>query len=586
VAGAAGVWVAYETAVNASAGPAHVSVLVRVLIVGTLVIGGMYARTSRIQERMGALLVWAGLFSAVWLMNGSSSRLPFSVGMFAAGAFPAVFCYLMLAHPSGHLGSNAERRFLLTVGGGIVVLWTFLVLTSVQPPISGALVKCVPGCPANVLHSASPGDDAVALLKAMTWVLCTVLIVGTALLLYRRGRSRTEPVRRSSVPVAWAAIANAAVWIGFALTKAIGSPLAGAFGAAYVEMAIIIPLAILAGLGVERLFMGQALADFVTGLAQMPKADPQALMAVALRDPTLQIGYWRPGRDICVDVSGAPIATSDLGPGRAISWVQRGHRPVAAVIYDADIAGQDRFVQAAGAAALMRLERAQLEVDLKASTADLAASRIRLVESADAERQRIERDLHDSVQQDLVAVRIKLDMVAEAFREEPSRGEIMLASVGRQMDDVLEALRSLARGIYPSLLSERGLAEALKSVARRSPLPVAVDARGVGRYPEDVEVAVYFCCLEALQNAVKYAGHFATVTIQVRDETGALEFQVRDNGGGFDLDEVADRHGLLNMRDRIEAVGGTLMLSSQKRRGTVVRGRVPLSASHHDGPTR
>lgn len=225
----------------------------------------------------------------------------------------------------------------------------------------------------------------------------------------------------------------------------------------------------------------------------------------------------------------------------------------------------------------LALTAAQLEADLKSSTADLAASRTRLVETADAERQRIERDLHDGVQQDLVGLRIKLDAVAEAIKGEPERSEQMIASLGRQMDDVLEELRSLARGIYPSILNQRGVGEALKSAARRSPLPVSVDARGVCRYREDVEVAVYFCCLEALQNFVKHAGLDAHAAIRVREQARRLRFEVRDSGAGFDSDEIHDRHGLLNMRDRIEAVGGTLTVSSRTGQGTVVRGSVPIA---------
>jgi signal transduction histidine kinase len=232
----------------------------------------------------------------------------------------------------------------------------------------------------------------------------------------------------------------------------------------------------------------------------------------------------------------------------------------------------------------MLLERTQLAADLEVSTADLAASRNRLVETAYAERQRIERDLHDSIQQDLVGLRLKLDMAAEVVLKEPERGERMLVSVGRQMDDMLDALRSLARGIYPSLLEQRGLAEALKSAARRTPLPVSVDARGIGRYPKDVEVAVYFCCLEALQNLVKHAGRSAVGSIRIREERDRLCFQIKDSGAGFEPAEIAGGRGLINMRDRMETVGGTLALSSHKGRGTAVRGTAPLGPRRR--PTR
>ena len=191
-------------------------------------------------------------------------------------------------------------------------------------------------------------------------------------------------------------------------------------------------------------------------------------------------------------------------------------------------------MQAAGAAALIRLEKTQAEAELKASTADLASSRIRLMSVAHSERRRLERDLHDGVQQHLVGLRIKLDMAAETIREDLERGERALASVGRQMDDVLQELRLLARGHLPSLLHECGLREALSSAARSSPLAGLGSAPGTGRYPEEVEVAVYFCCLEAIQNVVKHAGPDATAMVTLSEDGPYLCFEVHDTGVGFD----------------------------------------------------
>lgn len=255
---------------------------------------------------------------------------------------------------------------------------------------------------------------------------------------------------------------------------------------------------------------------------------------------------------------------------------EREHRHVAAVTFDPDLADHDRFVQAAATAALLRREIAELRAELKATTADLAASRIRLVEAADAERQRIERDLHDSVQQQLVGLRIKLDLAAEEIRREPSSGGRMVDSIGRQMDEVLETLRSLARGIYPSLLHERGLGEALKSAGRRSPSPVSVRVHGIGRHPDDVETAVYFCCLEAIQNVAKHAGRSAQAVIRLWQEPGRLYFEVSDSGVGFDPARPPQPNGLVNMRDRIEAVAGALTIESSAGQGTVVHGWVPV----------
>jgi signal transduction histidine kinase len=298
-------------------------------------------------------------------------------------------------------------------------------------------------------------------------------------------------------------------------------------------------------------------------------------MAAALRDPSLRIAYRRRGRDDYVDATGRPVG--DIPPDKAVSWIERDRVPLAAVIYDPDIADYERFVHAAGAAALIRLEKAQLEADLNASTSDLAASRIRLMETAAAERRRLERDLHDGVQQHLVGLRLKLALAAEAIREDPAHGERLVASVGQQMDDVLDEMRSLARGIYPSLLSQCGLGEALRAATRSSPIPVEVRGSRVGRYPEDVEVAVYFCCLEALQNAAKHAGEDARATLTLRSEGEQLRFEVRDAGVGFESRRAQPGSGLINMRDRIEAVGGTLTITSRRGRGTTVRGCVPAA---------
>ena len=317
--------------------------------------------------------------------------------------------------------------------------------------------------------------------------------------------------------------------------------------------------------------MGQALAEFVSQLARMPAADPEALMAAALRDPSLKVAYRRPGRATYVDSAGVPV--EDLPDDTAITWIERDHEPVAAVMYNEDLSGYEPFVQAAGAAALIRFEKTQLEADLKASTADLASSRIRLMEMAHSERRRLERDLHDGVQQHLVGLRIKLDMAAETIKEDLERGERALASVGRQMDDVLQELRLLARGIYPSILHECGLREALRSAARSSPLAVSVRAAGLGRYPEDLEVAVYFCCLEAIQNVVKHAGPDATAMVTLSREGSYLRFEVHDTGVGFDPESDGQGSGLVNMRDRIEAVGGSLEVTARRGRGTSVRGR-------------
>jgi signal transduction histidine kinase len=566
--------VAATTAANPYAPPHGVAVELRVVIIVALIAAGLYAKTSHIQARMGGLLIGAGFVSSLWLLNGSSHRIPYSIGVVVSGAAPALFAYLMLAHPAGRLSSRREAQFLWLTGGALATLWLLGVLMTLQPPLKTPLLQCSAQCPPNVftLGSAPAAVGVVQMAMRIAWI---ALSVGTPILLVRRLRVSPAPVRRALTPVAVVAILVPILLLAFTVANAAHAGAAPTLGALYIGLAAVVPLAVLAGLGRERLFMGQTLAEFVNELARMPDADPETLMAAALRDPSLRIAYRRPGLGTYVDSHGVPV--SEFAAGEAVAWVERGGRPLAAVLYSAELARDERFVQAAGAAALIRLEKAQLEADLKASTADIAASRVRLLEMAHAERRRLERDLHDGVQQHLVGLRIKLEMAAEAMRDDPAQGERVLASVGRQMDDILHEVRSLARGIYPSLLTERGVAEALRAAARSSPVPVEVRGR-VGRYAEDIEVAVYFCCLEALQNVAKHAGPDAAATVVLREVEGHLTFNVRDTGVGFNPRTVERGSGLINMRDRLEAVGGELSVTSRRGRGASVRGSVPIDS--------
>jgi signal transduction histidine kinase len=384
-----------------------------------------------------------------------------------------------------------------------------------------------------------------------------------------------RPGRRSWIPFEIAAWANALCFVGFAVARATGSGAAGALGAAYVEVALAVPVAILIKLGMDRAVMAQALSRFLEELAESPHADLQGSMARALEDPSLTIAYLTPGRETYVDASGSPVALPEGNKDRMVSWIEPIHGPAAAVIYDARLADQSPFVQAAGMAATIHLDAAQLEAELSTSTSQLAASRFRVLEAANAERQRIERDLHDGVQQQIVGVRLKLDLATDAIQADPPRGERMLAAIGRELDELLQALRSLAKGIYPTIIKERGLREALSSMALSVPLPISVSAINLGRYQDDIEIAVYFCCVEALQNVVKHAGSASKVWIRLWQTDDWLRFEVRDQGSGYDVEAIPRGSGLINMTDRIEAVGGRVWVVSRPEHGTIVRGKVP-----------
>ena len=568
--------VGYLVSRNPDAAPAHAAVGLRVLLIVILMAVGIYGLAGANRSRMGAVLVGAGLYASLWLLNGSSDRVPFSAGVLASGAAPMLFAYLLLAYPNGRLRSRQERLLLAVAGGTGLLTWMMLVLTGPQPPIRTGLVQCSPHCPAQALFVGSIGADARTALEALMWLSWGAVVVGTPLLLWRASRTAAGPLRHASVPLEFGAWANAACWAGFAIASVAGSNSAPALGGAYVAVAAVIPIAVLVRFALDRVLIGGAVAAFVEQLAAKPHADPQPLLARALHDPSLTIAYPRPGRDGYVDASGAPVVMPRVESERAIAWIEPSRGPIAAVVYDATLAGHSEFVHAAGSAAAIRLEAAQLEAELRASTRELEASRRRLVDAADSERQRIERDLHDGVQQHILGLRLRLDLASEALKADQARGLRLLSAVGQQLDELLGTLRLLAKGIYPSILSERGLPEALTSAAFNSAIPVSVRVRGVGRYAEDVEVAVYFCCIEALQNAVKHGGPGVNASVHAWEQGDLLSFWVRDSGRGFNPGAATHGKGLANMSDRIAAVGGRLTVRSFPERGTIVHGRVPI----------
>ncbi|HYJ59848.1 MAG TPA: histidine kinase [Actinomycetota bacterium] len=207
---------------------------------------------------------------------------------------------------------------------------------------------------------------------------------------------------------------------------------------------------------------------------------------------------------------------------------------------------------------------------------DLRASRQRLVAAQDEERRRIERNIHDGAQQQLVALAVKLRLADAAVDPDPATARAMLAEIQADAGAALDDLRDLARGIYPPLLADRGLVAALEAQARKSPVPVHVTPDGVGRYRADVEAAVYFCTLEALQNVAKYA-RATRVDIGLETGDGVLRFTVADDGVGFDPAAAASGSGLTNMRDRLDALGGSLVIRSRAGRGTTIAGSLPAT---------
>jgi signal transduction histidine kinase len=206
---------------------------------------------------------------------------------------------------------------------------------------------------------------------------------------------------------------------------------------------------------------------------------------------------------------------------------------------------------------------------------ELRASRRRLVTAADQERRRLERNLHDGAQQQLIALKLRLRLAEEVIGEDPALLRPTLAELADAAQSALDDLRDLARGIYPPLLADQGLGAAIETQAKRSPVEVRVDADPIPRYPAEIEAAAYFCCLEALQNVAKYA-KASSATVRLRTEDGALVFAVSDDGEGFDTAQIGYGTGLQGMADRLAALGGSLAVRSEPGTGTTVTGRLPV----------
>jgi signal transduction histidine kinase len=221
------------------------------------------------------------------------------------------------------------------------------------------------------------------------------------------------------------------------------------------------------------------------------------------------------------------------------------------------------------------LKNVGLTADLQARLVDLRSSRQRLVAAQDDERRKLERNLHDGAQQYLVAIKVKLGLVEILATRDPEKAKAAVAELKHDADEALETLRDLARGIYPPLLADKGLATALEAQARKATLPVTVDAGGIGRYSQDTEAALYFCVLEALQNIQKYA-QASSATLYLREYGDQLSVEVADDGRGFDVSTTTRGNGLTNMEDRLDALGGVLNISSSPGRGTTLRATVPI----------
>jgi signal transduction histidine kinase len=554
----------------------------RALIVAAPVGVGLWSWSTRPERRFGPLLVIAGFAWSLTGLTESDESLAYSVGRIAEWVAEPFLLVLALSFPSGELRRRADR-IVVTLGVltvGLLYLPTALLVERFPEP--APIGWCHTGCPENafMVASSQPAvvDDVVIPFRE---VVSAVLFAAVIVILARRVHAATPLMRRALVPVLSVAAVRAALLpLYFGIRRVDqGSGALEVLGWIYVLCLPGIAIAFAVGLVRAQLLAGTALQRLALRLAEHPQPDElTGILRETTDDPTLELAYWTSEPDgRWVDAAGRRIQPPGEGSGRLLTEVREGDRRVAALIHDAALEDAGRFVEAAGALALSSLENQQLAAQVDASLIELQASRARIQAAADSERQRIERDLHDGAQQRLVALRIRLGLAGDVMREDPARGAQLVRDLGEEAEAALEEVRSLAQGVYPSLLADEGLGEALRALGRRSAPPARVSTDGVGRFPPEIESAVYFCCLEALQNVSKHAPGAQAVTISLRVQ-GALRFEVRDDGDGFARDEVRAGIGFTSMRDRIAAVGGRLTIESEPGVGTTVAGSVPLQA--------
>jgi signal transduction histidine kinase len=291
-------------------------------------------------------------------------------------------------------------------------------------------------------------------------------------------------------------------------------------------------------------------------------------LAAALGDPSLAVGYWLPEEQAYFDESGRRLDLPAPGSGRDATIVRDGDEPVAALVHDAGVVGDRRLVESVAAAARIAVSNVRLQAEIRTQLDEIEASRRRIVEAADRERRRLERELREGAERRLVHIESLLGETAEDSEGAALYGEA-LAEVSRARAE----LREFARGVHPRVLTEEGLASALPDLARRAPVPVSVEAPPA-RLSAAVEAAAYFVCSEALANVGKYA-QASSASINVRLTDDRLVIDVRDDGvGGASL---AKGSGLRGLADRVEALGGRLHVESRPGHGTIVSAELPLS---------
>ena len=538
----------------------------------------LYWLVRRPGNRLGLAFVALALASGVMSLQGASNPLLHSIGVF--GDFPSFVLayYVIFAFPDGRLTGTPER--LLLAGWALSFFTSSFPQLFFSPVVSGGgpIAGCNSACPTNAFMIADRPTIANGLGSNGSY-LVLALGVGTLAVLFYRLATATRPRRRALIPVYVVAVmltVPVLIFHGVVGDRLDVDPSTISDVGWFLSVGrALLPYGFVLSIVVSTFFAATALKKIVARLVESPSAAQlRATLAESLDDPSLELGFRLEQGDGFVDSAGKPFASTPPA-GQSSTPVTRNGETVAVIMHDAALNTDPELVAAAGQALLLAVENGRLTAELESTSTELRATRARIVATGDAERRKIERDLHDGAQQHLTALSIRVGLAREFADPEAAQ---RLDDVGKELDEILEELRDLAHGLYPSVLREFGLREALASVVRRSAPPARLEASALGRYSEDVEAAVYFCCVESLQNAAKHAGSGTSAVVRLWGRDGRLDFEIVDDGSGFDVESARrSGNGFTNMTDRMAGVGGTLSVDSAQGRGTTVRGSLPVA---------
>ena len=561
LAGGAAAWLAADRTFE----PYQTTPAPLALLVGWSFIGsGLAARRVRPGNLLGKVMVITGFAWFASFLTDAHQSLPFTIGTAVQSVYLVGFVYLVLAFPSGRLRTGLER---LLIWSGVAVVTVVPVASLLFSDSHASFARRAPAT-----RSGSAGRRAGERAISGRAIAGVVVVLLALALIVVRWRRASALQRRTVAPVVWGGGVTLAALVVSVVNDALGHPLGEAPKQILFVALATLPIGMVLAL-VQRRLARAAVAGLVVELGerQVP-ADLQRALARALGDPSLDVVYWFPAGARYVDSDGRPVELPSPEAGRMTTVVERGGQPIAALVHDPALEENSELIDSVCAAAALTLENERLQAELRARLAELQASRARLVDATEAERRRIERDLHDGTQQRLVSLAMSLGLLDTKLPLDPDAAKPIAQEARAALAVALEELRVLSHGIHPAVLTERGLAAALEELADRAALPTHVEVSIDERPGPAVEAAAYFVASEALTNAIKHS-HAHEVRIAASRERDRLMIEVTDDGiGGASL---LGGSGIRGLMDRVEALGGTLVVSSPPGRGTSLRAELP-----------